>query len=413
MMNKVDKVFESATGVINNKQSRSFIFLILTIVAIFALNSLLPLLEGNAHYTCDAVEMTYSQYKQMHTINDDYRLTYKSDLDIEVYKNKYKLEHPEITVDDEYRIEPPDFFKVNVYTKFFFQSITWYTSTLIQVISVIAIYIALFNYLLTRHKLKYKKYVDLDNEVTTLTNTGLDPVTFEPYMEDVFNRERKIKQHKANINYKLERLEKRTSYKVRNELRLRSQGKQTQQKRSFERKIRIYLNKFNNLKDQLTEDYINRYVVDGRVANFKYIHPLFVMCGVNSIGKTTDTFSLVNSDAGRFSKDITHKVMLSVIFTVVLSVLLTITVVTSKNQSVLWIIINVITKIVPLTLQIPLAYDYRDTFMDTQLISNLMLRRNIAYLYLAYINSNKPVNTQNNFELLKDKPLEVIDANKD
>ena len=413
MMNKVDKVFESATGIINNKQSRSFIFLILTIVAIFALNSLLPLLEGNAHYTCDAVEMTYSQYKQMHTINDDYRLTYKSDLDIEVYKNKYKSEHPEITVDDEYRIEPPDFFKVNVYTKFFFQSITWYTSTLIQVISVIAIYIALFNFLLTRHKLKYKKYVDLDNEVTTLTNTSLDPVTFEPYMEDVFNRERKIKQHKANINYKLERLEKRTNYKVRNELRLRSQGKQTQQKRSIERKIRIYLNRFNNLKDQLTEDYINRYVVDGKVTNFKYIHPLFVMCGVNNIGKTTDTFSLVNSDAGRFSKDITHKVMLSVIFTIVLSVLLTITVVTSKNQSVLWIIINVITKIVPLTLQIPLAYDYRDTFMDTQLISNLMLRRNIAYLYLAYINGNKPVDTQNNFELLKDKPLEVIDANKD
>lgn len=383
-MQKIDKVMNRTAEIMTNKQTRSVIFLILSLVAVLALNSLLPLLEGNAHYTHNAIDVTYGEYEQMYKSNDNYNLTYTSKANIALYKIDFIKDNPDLTTEEKYNIIIPESLQVSVYTKFFFESSTWYTSTLVQVLSVIFIYISLVNFLVTRHKSRYKKYIDLDDEVTTLINTQLDPITFEPYMHDVFNRNRKIMQHKYNIKYQLDKLERKLPYEVRTEMRLMHNNPAYAPSKRILKAIKKYTVKSDKLKRALTDEYIETYVIDGKVKDFKYVHPIFVLCGVNTVSKTHDSFSNIRTDASKFSKDLLSKVSLSIIFTVALAVLVTVTVVTSSDQPAIWVIVNILTKIVPLTLQIPLAYDYRDTFMDTQLIANLMLRRNIAYLYLAY-----------------------------
>ena len=57
----VDKV-QQLKGVLVNKRTRNFVFLLLTVIIIFAINALLPTIEGNTHYTADPVEMTYEEY---------------------------------------------------------------------------------------------------------------------------------------------------------------------------------------------------------------------------------------------------------------------------------------------------------------------------------------------------------------
>lgn len=63
--------------------------------------------------------------------------------------------------------------------------------------------------------------------------------------------------------------------------------------------------------------------------------------------------------------------------------MLTFTISGAAGQGALWIIINVIVKITPLLLQVPLAIDYSNNFMEEQLMSNLIARRAISYQFLG------------------------------
>jgi hypothetical protein len=148
-------------------------------------------------------------------------------------------------------------------------------------------------------------------------------------------------------------------------------------------KCRHYLHKREDLQAMLNGDYINDVVIHRSVKNFKYIHPSFVLCGVNHIGRTTDSYSLLQSDASRLSKDIMNKALMSMLITVMFATLLTMTIVTAADKPWYWILIDVLTTIAPLLIQIPMAYDYCNTYMEDHLITNLLSRRTIALLYLA------------------------------
>ena len=69
--------------------------------------------------------------------------------------------------------------------------------------------------------------------------------------------------------------------------------------------------------------------------------------------------------------------------------LLTITVVTATEKPWYWILIDIITTLTPLVIQIPMAYDYCNNYMEEHLIPNLLSRRSIALLYLAYMQERK------------------------
>ena len=56
-------------------------------------------------------------------------------------------------------------------------------------------------------------------------------------------------------------------------------------------------------------------------------------------------------------------------------------------------LINIVTTVLPLIIQVPMAVDYCEKYMDEQLMPNLMSRRNIAFLYLAYMEEQKNATT--------------------
>lgn len=377
------QVVQTGKEIITNKQSRSALFLVITIIAILILNSLMPMFEGGSHYTETPEDVTYVEYIQRKEEDKHIQLTYKSQLDIEVYKNEVRKQlEAEGKIDAAYtEVDVPDNFPVKIYTKFFYQNMTWYVSTGIHTVSVVLMFYSIFNYILAKHKNTYKKYLDLNEEVESLSNAHIDPNTFEPYMVDVFNKARKINQHKSNVKYALERLESRTSYKTRVEYKKHPDSNNWRVKR--------YVKRRNKLLNKLTDEYIEEFVVEGRVKHFRYIHPTFVTCGANIVGKTVDNYSLLQSDAEKITKQGVPRVLRTLAFTVSLALLLTLTVQASLDKPFIWIIINAIVKLVPLLLQVVFAYDYRDSFMNNQLIPNLLNRKSIIILYLAYVKNNR------------------------
>lgn len=369
----IDDILKKGKTLINNKQSRSVFVLFITIFIVFALNSLLPVIEGSTHYTADATTMTYKEYKEKIQYNPNYRMTWASSKKVDSYVSSYVKAHPELTLDEQLLIEPPDGFKVDVYTKFFFQHPFWYMTTLINLISALLVYYPLFNFLITRRKLTYKKYVDLENELIKLNDESLDPVTFEPWIRDEFNRTRKINQHVSNVNYMIEKLEHKTPYKY----------KHLSDNSPYLSQYTDYCNKKQELLSLLEPEYIDRYVMDSDVKGFLYIYPTFVTGGHNMTGRTMDSFSHIKSNGQRIGKDSIKKIITSTMLTTVYATLLTITIINSTDKPWYWVVLNIITSITPLLMQIPMAFDYCDTYMEEQLITNLMARRTIAYLYLA------------------------------
>jgi hypothetical protein len=366
----VGQIHQLRTAIVN-KRTRNFVFLIFTIVIIFALNALLPTIEGNTHYTADPRSMTYEEYKLLKEDNEHYTLTWSSEEEVNNHIKEYKELNgiPDYTV-----IEPPAEFTVNVYTKFFFQHIFWYITTFTHVVSAVLLFYSIFNYLIDRYKDEYERYITLEAELNKLASNSLDPGTFEPWMVNVFNRNRKHNQHINNVKYKLSVLESRTPYNVRLEVGV-----------SESRKCKKYLEKRSTLLEQLEPEYINTMVEHKKVKYFKFIHPTYVTCGVNHIGRTVDNYSNLESNSARLGKDTIVKVFTSLLLTVMFASLLTMTVVTAADKPWYWICIDILATISPLIIQVPLAYDYCAQYMDEQLIPNLMSRKTIALLYLAYM----------------------------
>lgn len=407
----VEGLIKAGRNVITNKHSRNTFFLILTIIIVLGLNALLPLIEGGAHYTEHAIECTYGEYLAMLEEDNKYALTYTSELEIINYKLAYRAANPHLSVEELFTVEIPNSLKVSVYTKFFFQSSSWYMTTATHIISTILIFYSVFNYILAKYKSTYKRYVDLEQELDTMNNQYLDPPTFEPWMVDKFNKPRKIRQHEVNVKTKLEKLESKTDYQTRIAYKKYSKEleKYNESVRAYneyvkrckeegiepdtfnkdrpivtDKKLKKYIETRNKLNSLLDPFYIENYVVDGKVKNFVFIHPTFVTCGVNLVGSTTsDSYSLIQSDAQRLSKQAVSRVAKITGTTVMFALLTTMTVMSSFEKSWFWIVMNAAAKILPLLSQVINAYDYRDNFMDTQLIPNLQYRRTIAFLYLS------------------------------
>jgi len=392
-MGKIDRTITKATVLVSNKQTRSVFFLLLTFLFILGINSLLPLIEGGTQYTVEVRNLPYTQYRmltkpenegvelffgnQTYVGSDKYRLTWKSENDI---NNALRAYDPEIHgeyVDyaDSLVIKGNVFF----YTKFFYESSAWYVSTGVSMLSAVLLFYALFNYLIVRAKERYERYVDLSKQIQVIVETLLNPDVFEPWMDHTFNKRRKIQQHTANVKVKLDRLERRTPYKIKQFFRDTPGFKL---KNLTFRQRRYYL-KRERLKSMLNDDYINDYVINGRVKHFVYVHPMFIYNGINGSGYAVDSYSNLKSDAKRISKDALQKILLSLVLAITFAALLTFTISGATGQGVLWIIISIIVKITPLLLQVPLAIDYSNSFMEEQLMNNLIARRAISYQFLG------------------------------
>ena len=110
---------------------------------------------------------------------------------------------------------------------------------------------------------------------------------------------------------------------------------------------------------------------------------MFVYNGSDNEGVSVDSYSLIRSNERRIARDASSKIVWTVATTFLFAILITVTAVSSYQQDPFWIVINAVSKIAPLLLQVPLAIDYSNTFMDSQLMTNLLSRRAIGLLYLA------------------------------
>jgi hypothetical protein len=386
---RVEATIERATQVITNKKSRSVIFLLLSLLVVLGINGVLPVIEGQAQYTVGAVDTTYGEYLTMKEENVNYRITWYSEQAINLYIANYVIANPGT---NPFEVQVPANFKVQVNTKFFFEYPFWYITTTISLGSAIILFYSLFNYLVTLSKEKYKRYVDLSQEVDAMTENHLDPVTFEPWIHDTFNYHRKIQQHKTNVKYAIDKLETKVNYKIRKKLKpyFEMLRKDKEQAAEMYKKLgRLswfeysYVHKRERYLQLLEDDYIKEYVIDGKVKHFKYISPMFVYNGSDNEGVSVDSYSLIRSNERRIAKDAGSKIVWTVVNTFLFAILITVTAVSSYQQDPFWIVINAVSKIAPLLLQVPLAIDYSNTFMDSQLMTNLLSRRAIGLLYLA------------------------------
>lgn len=385
------KPLDNIASVITSKRSRSLLFLIITFTLILFANGLLPLISGQAHYTAEPLEVTYSEYLEMKADNKLVDLTYGAKASIAIYKELFKLDNPDLTPDELVTIEPPGNMKVTVYTKFFFQSAWWYFDTGLSLVSAIFLFYALFNYLLVRSKDTRVEHVNGEHVIKQLNEKYLDPDTFEPWIDVVFNRERKVKQHIRNIRYELKKLELVTPYEVRR--RFKNYFKNVTEVpgdnllpvvyKPLTKKERAYLDRKEELLEKLEEDYIKEYVIDTDIPNFKEIKPGFVYSGINHEGVGQDEYSTIRTDQERVRSSVLSKLLISLAVTLSFASILTVLSVTVSQQNTLWIILTVLMKIVPLFLQVYFAIDYNNWFMENQLLPNLKFRENIAMLYLA------------------------------
>lgn len=399
MTGKVEGAVSKTNELLTNRRTRSIIMLFISIFFILGINSLLPVVQGQTHYTADAIEVTYGEFIDMRRVNPNYSLAWVSEKKIELYVMSYIASHPTLSEEEKLLVTAPDTMNVQVYTKFFFQYPFWYISTATSLGSAIILYYTLFNYLVAVGKEKDRKYVELEKQVDEMTDKLLDPVTFEPWMHDEFNKGRKINQHKSNVKYSIEQLERRTPYDIKRVFKPYFELIKTDSDKAKEylstlgklkRRQKKYLKTKEMLLSHLDDTYINEYVVNGRVKHFKYIYPMFVYNGDNGVGKTVDSYSLMKDDGSRLVSEAGSKVLMSVIITVLFAVLFTVTAVSSYQQEPFWIVVNAVSKIAPLFIQIPMAIDYHNHFMKDQLIHNLLARRSIGLLYLASMRKEIP-----------------------
>lgn len=386
---KLDDSVGKVSGVMTNKKNRGFFILVLSFIAILIINSLLPVIQGDAHYTVGEVSTTYGEFKTMSAEDPNYTLAWGSKKDITLYKTNYVISNG-LNPEDKFFVEIPDDFEVSVNTKFFYEHPSWYTSTALSLASAVILFYSVFNYMLIVLKGDHVRYNELTKSVQKLCDESLDPVSFEPWMDHVFNHNRKVYQHKANIRFKIEALERKTNYEIKRKFK-KYYAVQDETKAAIvlkalqplKRKERKYVESKDRLLALLDDVYINNYAVNGHVKHFRYIHPLFVYNGTNDVGRTVDSYSTVRTDGERIKDDAFKKVLISLGISVVFAIVLTMTAVSSSSLPWYWVTINMVARISPLLIQIPLAIDYSNSFMDQQLVSNLVTRRAIGLRYLA------------------------------
>lgn len=420
-----NKFIDTTQGILTNKRSRSVIWLIISAVSIILMNGLIPALTGDMKCTESPSDgKTYGDYcwnkgiyeteLQTYWLNYQsyvdrnepknrlYKLTYKSNREITSWKkvidtNKSKEESEQWETESE---------KWNIifnkeviyYTKMFYESPSWYVTTSIALASALLLFYSLFNYLLRRERERNARFLELSRRLDTLVDEDLDPTTFEPWMTHNFNVKRKRQQHIANVKYKLEHLEQRTSYLVRNKLQkcfdcLNSTHDENLFNEmvgqlNLNNKDRRYLRKKLRLLSLLREGYIEEYVDNGRVKYFKYIHPTFVYSGRNEISRSVDAYSLIKNDGERLGNDAGAKVLVSIGFSILCTALSTFTIFASVEDPGILLIV-ILARLVSLLAQVPLAFDYTNTYMQNHLIGNLLHRRTIALLYLADLKKEK------------------------
>lgn len=390
-----------------SKRTQSMFWLIMTIFIIFSINAALPLMEAGTHYTTSAISMTYKEYKDLFEENQAYDMDWNSKMSVEIYKVLYQNTYTDLTPEEIVSIQPPDNFEVSVYTKYFFEDWFWYLSSFMSITSAVVLFYALFNYMITIEKSKRLEYINIENQVNQVNNQYIEPIFFEPWIDEDFNYKRKVSQHITNIKYEITVLQngiksfwfwnrrKPTDIKIINKFKtyFANYGKESVDPLApnlpviyveMSKEEKRYVDKMERLHEQLQPDFIKEHIMGINVKYFKYIKPGFIYSGENIDSPTTDQYSNIKTDGERITRDSGKKVLTAITMTLAFAIILTLVIVDANNKPLFWVIIGALAKMAPLILQIKFSIDYKNTFMDEQLIPNLKLRKSIQLQFLQH-----------------------------
>jgi hypothetical protein len=294
------------------------------------------------------------------------------------------------------------------YKSYFFDSSWFYLETMMNTIMVTIFYIALINFLIAKKKSKDAVYIKLTGEINDIVveKNEVPSTTFEPFLDD-WNGERKKRQFKSNVKYKLSKLERKTSFKIKKIFQekdkegkvhftyepdfLKEKFKWLSKNLKKQKKAKKYINKKMSLESFLTEDYIEENVLYEKVKHFRYIYPSFIYNGKNGVHKTTDEYSAITSDDNKKSKDLVKKIFLGLAATSAFATVLSFTLF-SADENWLVVVYTVILKLLPLVLQWILGVDYSNVYMSGQLIPTQKYRLSIINMYLS--NKHKYINLE-------------------
>lgn len=400
--------------VLVTRTNRNAVVLIIAVFLVAALSGLLGAFKnGEFQKTYDYVVVN----KEVSELNyEDPVFEDMSKDSREVFSVEDKIIYDEIT--NESSIVTVDWYG-GYYKNYFFASYWFYLETLFNTVLVLIFYIALVNFLVSRRQDKDELYNTLSEEINGMVvDNELPAVTFEPFLE-VWNNNRKVKQHIANVKYKISKLVKRTKYKIRKVFYHKNENgdlvfiypEGIDQKYKFFQLRKRYL-QFRQLKfyrkkvgyeELLTKSYIETNVIYEKVKHFNKIDPSFIYSGNNGLHKTTDEYSSIKGDKKAFSKDLRKKVIIGFSITMMVTSILAFTMFRAEDN---WIVIvyMVFLRMLPLVVQTIMGIDYTNVYMEKQLIPTLKYRISIASIFIA--NEGK-VGLFENIPFLEIKKLEV------
>jgi len=379
--------------VLVSKTSRNGIILILAVLIVAGLSGLLGAFKnGEFQRTYDFVSVNVA-------VAD---LDYEAEIFDQMSKDSrqvYSIE-PKIIYDEETNtttIQETNWYS-GYYKSYFFASEWFYLETLFNTVLVMIFYISLINFLISRRQDKDEIYIALSSDINgMIVDNDLPAVKFEPFL-DIWNNNRKIKQHIANVKFQISKLIKKTPYRIRKVFDKKDDKgnilfvfpAELHEKIKFYHLIKLnrrrrqlkFYQKKTILESKLTKSYIENTVVFEKVKYFKQIDPSFIYSGKNGLHKTTDEYSSIQNDGKVLSKDLRKKVLVGFSITMMITSILAFTMFKATDD---WIVIvyMVALRMLPLVLQTIMGIDYSNSYMQKQLIPTIKYRLSIASVFLA------------------------------
>lgn len=263
----------------------------------------------------------------------------------------------------------------------------WWSNMFQRTATNLIILLATFLYLLDKALRKDQRVLDIKKDIENTVRGSLNPATFEPFIEEL-NLSRKIKRYTKVLNKRLDKLNdkaKLDDVKAWNTMcKLKAEGITELPKSVLENKFCFQK---AELIEALKDSYIDKNIKTIPV-KFNLITSNFVKNGYRKKSKDNeDDPYTTESGSWKFIRDIGPKFFLSFAWiTAVNSIALEVL------NDVNWklAILGTFLAIVPMVMQIYIAGQYKEQYINEKILVDFMIRNDILIKYMEYKNKPKP-----------------------
>lgn len=268
----------------------------------------------------------------------------------------------------------------------------WWYKVFRVLVSNLLIFVGTALYLIQKAMYERQDITKRKSKLELIIDNNLDSVTFDPWYLN-FERDRKINYYKKELRRRINRLDdkaKMSQIKTwTSQLKNYDENGNVIDEELYEKWLSCkYCQKKNTLYEQLDNDFIEENI-DYIQVPYKPNSKSFVTDGYNNPSTKYDDYA-VESKGHKLFWDLFPKFALTAGFLIAGE---SIVVEFGVDQSLAVAGFNMVLKIMPLALQVYMAFGYADSFIDEKIIVDLRKRENIMTKYLAAINVDEGVET--------------------